>query len=106
MLHTSTAKNPQLQLVNSKMRMVAVGVADTGPGLSEECCDLQSLASRRLTPRRRRTERTIPASVFHAHLRPEALNTSSTYPPLVQCRNMLNRDMLDAMAGIKGRQRT
>jgi hypothetical protein len=72
MLHTSTAKNPQLQLVNSKMRMVAVGVADTGPGLSEECCDLQSLASRRLTPRRRRTERTTPASVFHAHLRPRS----------------------------------
>jgi hypothetical protein len=92
--HRGESPSPARQF---KMRMVAVGVP-TGPGLSEECCGLQSLASRPPTPRDDGGASITPASVFHAHLRREALNASSTSPPLVSVATCSSRDMLEAMS--------
>jgi CheY-like chemotaxis protein len=103
LLHTSTADNSQLQLVNSKMKMVAVGVADTGPGLSEAV--LRSAESGISTSDSKTTAHgahNTGFGLFHAHLQAKALNTKLHLSTLVQCRNMLNEDMLDAMAEFQG----
>jgi signal transduction histidine kinase/CheY-like chemotaxis protein len=103
MLHTSTAENSQLQLVNSKMRMMAVGVADTGPGLSEAV--LRSAESGISTSNSKTTAHgayNTGFGLFHAHLQAKALNTKLHLSTLVKCRSMLNGDMLDAMTEYQG----
>jgi signal transduction histidine kinase len=103
LLQTSIAENSQLQLDNSKMKMVAVGVADTGPGLSEGA--LRSAESGISTSDSKTTAHgahNTGFGLFHAHLQAKALNTKLYLSTPIQCRNMLNGDMLDAMAEYQG----
>jgi signal transduction histidine kinase len=104
LMHTSTAEYPQLQLINSKMRMVAVGVADTGPGLSEGVLrSAESGISTSDSKTMAHGAHNTGFGLFHAHLQAKALNTKLHLSTLVQCRSMLNEDMLDAMAEYQGR---
>jgi hypothetical protein len=82
--------------------MVAVGVADTGPGLSEGV--LRSAESGISTSDSKTTAHgayNTGFGLFHAHLRRKP-STSSTYPPRVNVSQHAQGGHVGVMAGYQG----
>jgi signal transduction histidine kinase len=94
-------KPQQVPLNNVKMRMVAVGVADTGPGLHETV--LQSAENGILTSKSKtggsHGAQNSGFGLYHSQLQAKSLHTTIQLSTLEHCRNLLNKDMLNAMVG-------
>ncbi len=89
-------------LRNTKMRMVAVGVADTGSGLSEEVLvsalsGIKTSSSRMLSHGAQNTG----FGLYHAHLQAKALNTKLQLSSLERCRPLLNQNMINALDSVE-----
>jgi len=79
------------------MTMMAVGVADTGTGLTEEMLEsakvvIASHSSKAMYHGAQGTG----FGLYHAHLQTKAINTSLQLARVEDCRGWLNEDMLDA----------
>jgi len=88
----------RLPIKNTRMKMYAVGVADTGCGLSEEKLQAAKLMITTSTS----TTSTNGAQntgfgLYHAHLQAKALNSHLAIATLDECSNWLNKDMLGAL---------
>jgi len=80
-----------------KMTMMAVGVADTGTGLTEEMLESAKvvIASHNSKATNHGAQGT-GFGLYHAHLQTKAINTSLQLARVEDCRGWLNEDMLDA----------
>jgi CheY-like chemotaxis protein len=80
------------------MRMVAVGVADTGPGFSQKILkSAEASVSNSDSKTRTHGAQNTGFGLYLVHLLAKALNTKLQQTSLEQCRHLLNEDMVKAM---------
>ena len=86
-----------LQVLNNRMKYVAVGVADTGHGLSEEVLEAAKYAiSTSTSSARSHGAQNTGFGLYHAHLQTRALSSQLRLSSLEECHGLLNEDMLNA----------
>ena len=86
-----------LQVLNKRIKYVAVGVADTGHGLSEEVLEAAKYAiSTSTSSARSHGAQNTGFGLYHAHLQTRALSSQLRLSSLEDCCGMLNEDMQNA----------
>ena len=80
------------------MKLVAVGVADTGHGLREEDLEAAKYAiSTSTSSAKSHGAQNTGFGLYHAHLQTRALSTELRLSSLDKCRDLLNEDMKNAL---------
>ena len=86
-----------LQLQNKKMKFMAVGVADTGHGLSPTILESAKYAiSTSTSNAKSHGAQNTGFGLYHAHLQTRALKSHLRLSNMEDCNSLLNEDMLNA----------
>lgn len=92
----------KLLIENTKMKMYAVGVADTGSGLTiEKLNEAKLMIGTSTSNTSTNGAQNTGFGLYHAHLQAKALNSHIAISTLGECRSMLNQDMLGAVQEIR-----
>lgn len=90
-----------LQLANKRLKFVAVGVADTGHGLTTEVLEGAKFAISTSTSKvKSHGAQNTGFGLYHAHLQTRALHSNLRLSSLEDCNNLLNEDMRTSLSGV------
>jgi len=94
---TAAPVSDQLPLKNKRLRYMAVGVADTGAGLTLEKLQSAKFVISTSTSRlSNHGAQNTGFGLYHSHLQTRALNTELQLASIDNCRDLLNDDMRGA----------